>query len=212
MPKAAVDAPDFSWLQSADRPAPFYVVDSQKISSGEKLLWLRQELGSDASFEDFAVKFIELFGSNLRGKIPQKKAVLELYALYTETDIAAKESQLAPPERTRFKRIWDKHAPSLCDECGQPLGSGSKQYCSNECRDAGLTIACRLCGTSDQLEDYYCNRCQRGGRVAETSSTSSGDPRLDDQKRQLRMAQRVWWTTTVADPEHEPAWKRQRRS
>ena len=102
-PKVAVDAPDCSWLQSADRPAPFYVVDSQKLSSGEKLLWLRQELGSDASLEDFAVKFIELFGSKLRGKIPQKKAVLKLYALCTETDIAAKESQLAPPvgkERT----------------------------------------------------------------------------------------------------------------
>ena len=59
----------FSWLQNADHPAPFYVVDLQKISSAEKLLRLRQELGDDAALRSFALKFIELFGRRFTARL-----------------------------------------------------------------------------------------------------------------------------------------------
>ena len=95
----------FSWVQSADRPAPFYVVDLRKISSAEKLLWLRQELGEGAPLRIFALKFIELFGSKIHGKGPQKRAILELYAPYSNT-APVKETDLAPAERAMFRLIW----------------------------------------------------------------------------------------------------------
>jgi len=98
------------WLQSADQTATFYVVDLQKISSAEKLLWVRQELGGDASLRSVARKFIELFGSKIRGKAPQKRAILQLYAEYMNV-APIKEADLEPRERSLFLQLWEESSP-----------------------------------------------------------------------------------------------------
>lgn len=101
----------FQWLQSAEHPAPFGVVDLQKISSSEKLGWMRQELGDSTSLRCFSLKFMELFGSKLRGKTPQKRAILELYAHYTGAPFPLKEKELPPGERAAFSLLWEQSEP-----------------------------------------------------------------------------------------------------
>ncbi len=80
---AAHCALTFVWRHHPTRPLPFYVIDQQKVPNDEKLAWMKQELGSDADIWKFGAHFLELFGDKVRGIVPQKTVVFELWQLYS---------------------------------------------------------------------------------------------------------------------------------
>ena len=56
------DGVQCEWRQHPERPLPFSVTDQIKVSDEEKVTWIRQELGSDATLPEFCAKYIGLFG------------------------------------------------------------------------------------------------------------------------------------------------------
>ncbi len=58
----------YKWHPHVERPLSFYVTDQDKVADEEKVLWLRQELGSDATLSEFCAKFVELLG--LQASLP----------------------------------------------------------------------------------------------------------------------------------------------
>ena len=202
--KVEVDAPDYTWSQRDDSAAPFYVVDLKKISSVEKLEWIRQELGCAADLVDFATTFLKLFGAKIRSAPVQKKAVFELYALYSgDAKLSpTKESDLPPAERASFQRVWDKNAPNLCEHCGKALRKGVKDFCSTECRFAGRIVTCRFCGI--EVKNFYCPSCKRGVDVK--------GPMTEQRSLTLRAQELFRTDATASSSDYEPAWMKQRRS
>lgn len=65
------------WARHPTRPLPFFVIDH--LSDDETLKWIRHEIGSEATLQEFSAKPLTLFGDKLRGREPQKSACLKLY-------------------------------------------------------------------------------------------------------------------------------------
>ena len=63
-------------------PLPCFVIDELHMRQDQKLVWIRQDLGDEATLEDFARKFLEIFGDKVVSVPQQKKTVLELYSKY----------------------------------------------------------------------------------------------------------------------------------
>lgn len=208
----------YKWRSHAERPLPFYVTDQDKVADDqdkvadeEKVLWLRQELGSDATLPEFCAKFVELLGNKLRGPVPQKAACLKLYALYRPDSCEAawkKESDLPPHDLAEFQRIWDSSAPSRCLECGKAIrGVVSNQdlYCSNKCQEAGFVFKCMRC-TPEQ-------KCRLCTMAPAPQGTGKLDQMLRENQDQIKRMERLLGREKrSADPCHEPAWKKRRRS
>ncbi len=213
-------APTCEWQQHPTRPLPFYVVDQVKVSEADKLAWMQQELGDDVKLPTFAEKFMELFGDKLRGGVPQRAACLKLFrqhapdstrAWKTEGDHQPKESDLPPADREAFLRVWD---PSVkcCRDCGtrhERRGGYCSDtcaggYCSDTCAAAGVIVACRECkATLDPatlVPTTPARPCAFCG------------PKGGKRGHGLLVAQRTWFCGRRPDPEHEPAWKKARRS
>ena len=171
---------------------------------------------------ELCAKFIELFGARKVGEIQQKGACLKLYALYAPGSREAKwkkESDLPPRDLVEFQRVWDPQAPDRCLECckaiearaspetrrsavGAPGLRGS--HCSIACKRAGLVVTCTRC--TPERKCAYC-----GPRAPLGSSKT--DEALRENEQQLKRArQMLGHERCVADPNHEPAWKRRRRS
>ena len=215
-----------AYWQHPERPLPFYVMDQVKWKDEEKLLWLKQELGEDADIVEFAQAFRSLFGEKLQGDVPQKKKVLDLYRSFSPEGAAwKKESDLPPRERVEFQRVWDADAPDLCLECGKALAAGEKDYHPG-CMHTGKAVVCTLAGCSGKVQVkhgvFVCTVCGNGAKMAASIESSSqlvvsdGDPlgaRLKRWCKPLRDYHNcVMGFSTAADPEHTPAWKKQRRS
>ena len=139
------------WRQHPERLLPFFVTDQIKVSDEEKVIWIRQELGSGATLPEFCAKYIDIFSDRKVGAIQQKCACLKLYAQYrpgSEEASWAKEGDLPPRAMEEFQRVWNPNAPSRCHECRKPLeGKASirDRYCSSKCRDAGFVVRCTRC-------------------------------------------------------------------
>ena len=208
-------APQTSWQQHPTRPLPMYVMDHQKVPNTEKLAWLRQELGPDAPLEDFARKFLELFEEKVHASSQQRSLVLKLFSAYAPEGSPArkwrKESDLPPADCVEFLRVWNPDAPARCHECGKALTGNHPilhSYCSQACRHAGTRTACARC--KKVLEDPvhpYCTVCKLGAPALPPNRPAPGA-----EQAMLDMAQRVWFSDQRKDPDHEPAWKRRRRS
>jgi len=209
-----VDLPDgvqCQWRQHPERPQPFFVIDQEKVSDEEKVLWIRQELGSNATLPELCAKFIELFGDKLRGPVPQKALCLKLYAMYAPDSREAawkKEGDLPPRDMVEFQRVWDAEAPNRCLECRKPLeGTAASfrdsSYCSDKCKCAGVVATCTRCTPEQKCR--YCQLAPSGKRKY-TSKLDQGEKQLD------RMRQVLGHERRSVDPDHEPAWKRRRRS
>ena len=223
-------APESSWQQHPMRPLPFYVIDQQKVPNDEKLRWLHQELGQGATLEDFARKFLELFGGKVHTTSQQKALVLKLFGAYAQQSPACgwkKESDLPPPDLVEFQRVWDPDAPARCLECGKALPgerSSRSTHCSDACRLAGVRTVCAYCKRALQDSVHpYCTVCKRGSPPPQPPARKRNpggpgtigerlDKHLAEQRAMLAMAQRVWFTDQQKDPAHEPAWKSRRRS
>ena len=208
-------APAMSWMQHPDRPLPFYVVDQEKMPDSDKVVWIRQEIGNDAELTAFSVKFLDLFGDRLRGPVPQKSACLKLFGVYSDAAPGwRKECDLPPNVLQQFERIWEPAAPERCLECNKRAAPGTKHplrrfgraYCSSKCSDAGAIVVCKRC-----TPERKCGFCSM-------KPAPSGERRLDKVLRenevQLKRAREKMpgHATTEPDPNHDPAWKRRRRS
>ena len=65
-------------------PLPFYVIDHQKLGDVDKVAFIKHDFGKDNDLFTFAEKFMDLFGSKMKGVVPQKSKCLQLFALYSE--------------------------------------------------------------------------------------------------------------------------------
>ena len=219
--------------QHPERPLPFYVIDHKKWPDDEKLLWIKQEVGEGVDIPTFARAVLDLFGDKLRDVTRQKTKVLQLYADYAPESPAArggwqKEADLPPEDLEQFLKVWKPGAPQRCWECGKaihkkvPFGD---HYCTDACRDAGKTYACRRCKRTSNVTNiegfYRCTACHPGPNLhakRSASASSNGDnrtdfdKRLDAQRESIKMFSRVWDMDVSDNPDHEPAWKRRRHS
>ena len=71
----------------------------------QKLVWIRQDLGDEATLEDFARKFLEIFGNKVVSAPQQKKTVLELYSKY-----APSGSENHGPKNAIYHRLKEWHS------------------------------------------------------------------------------------------------------
>ncbi len=112
----------------------------------------------------------------------QKKACLDLYALFDPTFTIRRECQLPIDELREFERLWDPLALPRCDWCWQPFsgascGSGAQVFCSHLCKMndsppvaggrcpgcggpdmrvvGGLHALCRTCGFFADVYDRH---------------------------------------------------------
>ena len=202
-----------SWQQHPTHPLPFFVVDQQKVPEADKLAWVKRELGEDATLPEFAAMFLQLFGAKLKDMYSQKSACLKLFRLYSEGCTWKKEVDIPPMLLTDFQRVWDPQVADRCFECGKlvdsPAGSSSSSlrgvYCSNSCRDAGFVVMCRRC--TPERKCAFCNM------EAAPTGDSQMDKALRESVAQLKRARRMYGhETRTADPTHEAAWKKRRRS
>ena len=170
-----------------------------------------------------------LFGENLRGAMSQKAACLKLYGQYAPQGAEArawkKESELPPDTLEQFLRIWDKTAPERCRECRKALAPGrlhlvrrfGTAFCSARCAEArGTMFSCRECNEPVSAERPHCTRCKSGLPGPAPARRGHQRSRLDDivEENETNMVQ---WLKRVRceqrpDANHEPAWKRRRRS
>ena len=178
-----------------------------------KLVWIRQDLGDEATLEDFARKFLEIFGDKVVSVPQQKKTVLELYSKYAPSGSEkpwSKECDLPPSERVAFQRVWKSEAPDICKECGTSLNCilshserkhNDRHYCSEKCRLAGVIETCFKCKRKlDEKNVPPCIFCKPTTRPLNTS------------KRSLELTAQLWYRGQEPRVNHEPAWKRRRRS
>jgi len=214
---APPDGVKSQWRQHPERPQPFFVIDQEKVSDEEKMIWIRQELGSDATLSQFCAKYIELFGARKVGEIQQKGACLKLYALYAPDSREAawkKEGDLPPRDLVEFQRVWNPEAPNRCLECRKSIGNKSDRdtYCSDKCKRAGVVATCTRC--TPERKCLYCTAAPSwsalGKRKFDTSKLDEAIRRSEEQLKRTR--QMLGHERRSADPDHEPAWKRRRRS
>ena len=202
-------APVWQWHEHPTRPQPFRVIDVQKMPEADKLEWIKQELQCDVPLEDFAAKFVELFGGKLSGTVPQKNSCLKLYGLYAEEGRCwEKECDLPPKVQVKFRRVWKASASDRCAECGEALDKPG-EYCARKgCAHAGMTNICR-CGQVLDNAHPYCGACKRGASPLRGVLSE----RAQEQQGQMSLLQRLCFGGAMTkDPEHEPAWKRRKRS
>ena len=213
-PSPSLAAPKTYWSLHPTRPLAFSVIDQRNVPEDEKLAWMRQELGDNAELPDFAEKFVDLFGHKVHGTVPQKRACLRLYGLY-RPDIRGwdREHDLPPPDQEAFRRVWGDDR-KLCRECASVVREPGKLFCSAECENAGVVAACRKCEAPLDPAWPYCAKCKIGS--AQPLKVPKGDTALHKGLKRgadsLAIAQRFWAAARAADPEHEPAWKKRRRS
>jgi hypothetical protein len=218
-------APTCQWWQHPTCPRPFYVIDQARASDGDKLLWIRHELGDGADIATFGKKMVELFGKKLRGDMTQKSICLRLWAEYApeekKGDPAWKcESDLPPNVLTAFQGVWDKNAKQRCQECSKELTgkcSRTTRFCSDDCANAGAIMACRRCGMKDKdfptTQWLFCSNCKVG--AAPISRSRHAADKQTPQEVSLALLNKIqngWFGDMRKDPEHEAAWKKRRRS
>ena len=172
-----------------------------------------------------------LFGEKIRGAVSQKAACLKLYGQYAPPGAEArawkKESDLSPDTLEQFQRIWDKTAPERCRECAKASAPGQRHpvrrlgnaFCSAQCAEArGAVFSCRECNEPVSAERPHCARCGWGlsGPAPAPANRGQRRSRLDDmvEENEKNVAQWLKRVRCVQRPDanHEPAWKRRRRS
>lgn len=218
------DAAEIHWRQHPTRPMPFKVIDQVKVPQADKLGWIQSEIGCDAALTEFAVHFLELFGTKLRVDWSQKAACLKLFATYSGGAGAVRESDLAPDELMAFQRVWDPKAPARCLECGNAIREATDYYesvthCSDECANAGKTIWCTTCDVEGEMTHTVpvCVECGAGVQLAQRIGDELAcTGRLGWDSQSLRNAYTLWGFDHAfvqkPNPGHVPAWKKRRRS
>ncbi len=93
-------APHYTWRQHPTEPLPFFVIDYSKWPEGEKLAWIRQEVGNDADLEEFSEKWRELCSGKFSCESSQRAACPKLYGAYIPPEEAQdyKTGSSLPPD------------------------------------------------------------------------------------------------------------------
>lgn len=132
--------------------APFFVHDPKWMTKEHKVEWIRDELGGDASLEEFARVYCRLFAD--KGCAEKRRTTcLGLYCVFNPTFKAKKECKLSPIQLQAFQRVFDPAALSRCRWCSKqiPLELG-KIYCNLTCAEAANPPQqCRTCTSEDHI-------------------------------------------------------------
>ena len=117
-----------------------------------------------------------------------------------------------------------------CSKAGQlhPVRSLGQVYCSTKCQSAGISLACRHCHEPVNAEWPHCVACKWGlppppSRKRPSSSElqemtekqrwlAKWEDRNDESERVNARLMRQLHCEPPRGPDHEPAWKRRRRS
>ena len=213
----SVFGPKTTWQKHPLRPLAFSVVDQRKIPEQQKLEWIQQELGPVAEMVEFSQKWLELFGNLVHGVIPQKHACIRLYNQYCETFgikcLWRIESDIPPDVREGFQRLWHQ-THTLCMECGSRVPRNGKLFCSAKCETAGIKMVCRKCEAPFDTLWPYCATCRVGfpTRPVLRDGNTAEDKACNKTANIYALAQKYWASNFTRDPNHEPEWKRRRRS
>jgi hypothetical protein len=226
--KASQNPPCF-W-QHPQSPKPFFVFDHTKLADSEKLLWIRHEVGEEVDLPSFARAFLTHFGDKLHGAVPQKSKVLQLYMQYNENAGISWlcERDMPPQDRELFQKVWTASAPNLCWECGKALTESAElahgHYCNMACQEARFLVKCVRCESTLQADarGYYHCGCAQAPLAERLQPPHLGGQftRLDQMLRHsataLKFVEEMFFTgaatSRIPNPDHEPAWKRPRRS
>ena len=150
---------------------------------------LRQKVGDDAKLSVFAAAVRELF-TERQAAMPQREAVLELYGQYVPEGEEARawksESDLPPRTLEAF------HASYPAARCTVVFRNG--------CR------VCQECGRGMDVADIVTRGLSSGSK-----QTSLGKS-IKRGAGMLQLATSVWGFDSKSDPDHQPAWKKRRRS
>ena len=114
------------FLHSPNRATSVLRFGKQKIPEEEKLLWIQQEIGSDANLTEFAKYFLFIFADCIRDDQKLKQKINELYCTYKKLP-KRKLEKIPNRDKGPFHRLWNKDAPDYCD-CGKKI-SANARYC-----------------------------------------------------------------------------------
>jgi hypothetical protein len=162
---------------------------SVQLPGEDALALLRQMLGDGAELPVFAAAVRELL-TERQAAMPQREAVLELYAQYV-------------PERAEA-RAWklDRDLPPRALEAFQaayPVAPGTVVV-RDGCR------VCEKCGQGAETADIVARGLSPGLEETELGKSIKRSAGM------LQVASNIWSFSTKNDPDHEPAWKKRRRS
>ena len=195
-----------NWRLHPLAPAPFQVIDQQKIPVGDKLERIKMEVGADADLPTFAECFLKLFGDKVRGGIKQKGACLDLYTLYNPACKYKREVDLEPALLEEFQRVWDPEAPSRCRACSKAIPRKTAfhaKFCGEACAAAsgiGKPTTCR-CG---------CTVFAARGQIMQC--TGCRDILMQPMVNTAELIGLVHIRPKHEKREAEPAWKRRRHN
>ena len=123
--------------------------------------------------------------------MPQKGAVLQLYAEYapelSEARAWREEKDLPPSDLAKFQKAWGPVAPSEV-----VLRNGSR--------------VCKVCGWGAESAGKMARGAPKG--LEETELGKS----IKRNAESLQVASNVWDFSAVRGPDHQPAWRKRRRS
>ena len=168
-----------------------------------------------------------MFCDKVYGATSQKAACIRLYGQYAPEGAEArawkKECDISPQERQAFQRLWGDNR-ELCHDCGRATAPGQKHsvrrlggaFCSTQCATAGTVLSCRECNQPVSAGQPHCATCKWGLPEPAPARRSQQRSRLanvieENEKNLEHLLKRIRCKQRP-DPNHEPAWKRRRRS
>jgi hypothetical protein len=159
------------WNQSKFTPGPFYVQDPSHMRNDLKVEFLRDELDSDATLEEFAEVYVKLFADKICERA-RRQLCLDLYRLFNPAFVPKKECEIPPAQLHEFQKVFDSDAKPRCSWCSTTMEDQQQEYCSQACAEAANPPQkCQKCGSED-FKLLHCPRGTQGARVAALNGMS----------------------------------------
>ena len=161
-----------------------------KLPGEDPVKLLRQMVGDDAGLPVF-VGAVRQLVTERQVAMPQKRTVLRLYAEYapelSEARAWREEKDLPPSDLAKFQKAWGPVAPSEV-----VLRNGSRM--------------CKVCGWGAESADRMARVAHIGPNASELGKC------IKRNAESLQVASNVWDFSAVRGPDHQPAWRKRRRS
>ena len=147
-------------------------------------------VGDDAGLPVF-VGAVRQLVTERQVAMPQKRTVLRLYAEYapelSEARAWREEKDLPPSDLAKFQKAWGPVAPSEV-----VLRNGSR--------------VCKVCGWGAESADLMARVAHIGPKDSELGKS------IKRNAESVQMASNIWGFSAERAPDHQPAWKKRRRS